>query len=100
MAASAWRNSPSERGDLQWKSSARTSISISCGAQGGSRSPVVWLLVAASPAAVRGLNFGIDFTGGTLIEVGYQQDVELDSVRSTLADGGFVVRPYSVRDPA
>ena len=27
--------------------------------------------------------------GGTLIEVGYQQDVELDSVRRALADGGF-----------
>ena len=50
---------------------------------------VVWLLVAAVALAVRGLNFGIDFTGGTLIEVGYQQDVELDSVRRALADGGF-----------
>ena len=50
---------------------------------------VAWLLVAAIALAVRGLNFGIDFTGGTLIEVGYQQDVQLDSVRQALADGGF-----------
>ncbi|MEN8174252.1 MAG: protein translocase subunit SecF, partial [Pseudomonadota bacterium] len=37
----------------------------------------------------RGLNFGVDFTGGTLIEVGYQQDVALDDVRATLEEGGF-----------
>jgi preprotein translocase subunit SecF len=50
---------------------------------------VAWLLLAAIALAVRGLNFGIDFTGGTLIEVGYQQDVQLDSVRQALAEGGF-----------
>ncbi len=50
---------------------------------------VAWLLVAAAAIAVRGLNFGIDFTGGTLIEVGYQQDVKLDTVRQALAAGGF-----------
>lgn len=31
------------------------------------------------------LNFGIDFTGGTLIEIGYQRDVALDQVRASLA---------------
>ena len=50
---------------------------------------VAWLLVAVAAIAVRGLNFGIDFTGGTLIEVGYQQDVKLDTVRQALAAGGF-----------
>jgi len=39
--------------------------------------------------AVRGLNFGIDFTGGTLIEVGYEQPQALDAVRTALRDGGF-----------
>lgn len=38
---------------------------------------------------VRGFNFGLDFTGGTLIEVVYQQPVELDEVRKTLSDAGF-----------
>ena len=33
----------------------------------------------------RQLNFGIDFTGGTLVEVGYRETVELDEVRSALA---------------
>ncbi len=39
--------------------------------------------------ATRGLNFGVDFTGGTIIEVGYPQAVELDSVRTALAAADF-----------
>ena len=39
--------------------------------------------------AVRGLNFGIDFTGGTLIELGYPEPVKLDSVRGPLEQAGF-----------
>jgi preprotein translocase subunit SecF len=38
---------------------------------------------------VRGLNLGIDFTGGVLVEVQYPQTVELDSVRSDLAEAGY-----------
>lgn len=39
--------------------------------------------------ATRGLNFGIDFTGGALVEVSYQEAVELDQVRSRLAAAGL-----------
>ena len=35
------------------------------------------------------LNFGIDFTGGTLVEVGYQQTIELEQVRELLSATGF-----------
>ena len=35
------------------------------------------------------LNFGVDFTGGTLVEVGYAQPVELESIRSALAASEF-----------
>lgn len=47
------------------------------------------LVIAAAALIIRGLTFGIDFTGGTLIEVGYQQAVETASVRSALAANGF-----------
>lgn len=48
------------------------------------------LLIIASIAslAIRGLNFGLDFTGGTLIEVGYAKPVELETVRDALERAG------------
>ena len=49
----------------------------------------VLLLVSVGTLVARGLNFGIDFTGGTLVEVGYPQAVELDEVRAALHDNGF-----------
>jgi len=47
------------------------------------------VLIAIGSVLVRGLNLGIDFTGGTLVEVGYQQAVELAKVRKVLDEGGF-----------
>lgn len=38
---------------------------------------------------VRGLNLGIEFTGGTMMEVRYPQAVNLNQVRATLETGGF-----------
>ncbi len=37
----------------------------------------------------RGLNLGVDFTGGTLIEVSYPQAVAVQSVRDALARDGY-----------
>jgi preprotein translocase subunit SecF len=50
---------------------------------------VVLLVVSVLSLAVRGLELGIDFTGGTLIEVGYQEPADIDKVRQTLTDNGF-----------
>ncbi len=47
------------------------------------------IVVAIVSLFSRGLNFGIDFTGGTLIEMGYGKPVELNQVRDKLAAGGF-----------
>lgn len=39
--------------------------------------------------AFRGFNFGIDFTGGTLIEVGYSETADLNEIRQALKNKGF-----------
>ena len=48
-------------------------------------------LIVASIAllAVRGLNLGLDFTGGTSVELEYQQAPALDNVRQTLEGAGY-----------
>lgn len=38
---------------------------------------------------MRGINWGLDFTGGTVVELGYPQPTELAGIRSALSDGGF-----------
>ena len=43
------------------------------------------LAVSVISIAVRGLNFGVDFTGGYTIEVGYEQAPDLNVIRAALA---------------
>ena len=47
------------------------------------------VVIAILSVIVRGLNLGIDFTGGTLVEVGYEKPVELERVREALGSAGF-----------
>ncbi len=39
--------------------------------------------------ATKGLNWGLDFTGGTVVEVAFEQAVELDAVRAQLDQSGL-----------
>ncbi len=47
------------------------------------------ILISVGAFAVRGLSFGIDFTGGTLLEVGYDKPADMGKIRSTLNSSGF-----------
>ncbi len=47
------------------------------------------ILVALISLVVQGLNLGLDFTGGTLIEVSYPKSVNLSEVRHALGEGGY-----------
>ena len=50
---------------------------------------IITFLVAVGSIATRGLNFGVDFTGGTVMEVNYAQPADLDKVRAALARLGL-----------
>jgi len=50
---------------------------------------VVVIVISIGAIFARGLNLGIDFTGGTLVEIGYEQAVDVESVRGALAQNGF-----------
>jgi|TARA_R100001129_G_scaffold49531_1_gene34238 preprotein translocase subunit SecF len=61
------------------------------------------LLVIASivSLSVNKLNFGLDFTGGTLLEVGFEEPADLNRVRSSLESEGFgdaVVQNYGTQE--
>lgn len=49
------------------------------------------VLVVASLVGlyVKGLNFGIDFTGGTIVEVSYDSPADIDEIRENLRTSGF-----------
>ncbi|MEO0424414.1 MAG: protein translocase subunit SecF [Pseudomonadota bacterium] len=49
------------------------------------------LLIVATIVMVvmRGINFGIDFTGGVLVEAKYPEAIELSTVRDALGNGGI-----------
>ena len=47
------------------------------------------LIISIASIGLQGLKFGIDFTGGTLIELGYEKTADLDSIRSKLSSADF-----------
>ena len=49
----------------------------------------IFLVVSISSLLIKGLNWGLDFTGGTLVELSYPNGAEIDSIRDTLRSEGF-----------
>lgn len=49
----------------------------------------ILLLASVASLAINGLRFGLDFTGGSLVEVGYEQAADLNAIRGQLTDAGF-----------
>lgn len=49
----------------------------------------VLLLISIGSLAVNGLKLGLDFTGGSLVEVGYEQPADLNRIRSQLETAGY-----------
>lgn len=50
---------------------------------------MILTLISLGSLAVKGLNFGLDFTGGTLIELAYDKPADLNQVREQLQGAGF-----------
>lgn len=61
----------------------------------------VLLVISLASLATQKLNFGIDFTGGILLEVGYPGPANLQSIRGQLAGAGYpdaVVQSFGTVD--
>jgi len=50
---------------------------------------LVLIIISIGSLATRSLNFGIDFTGGTLVEVGYPQSADIATIKTALEKGGY-----------
>jgi preprotein translocase subunit SecF len=63
---------------------------------------VILMLASIASLTINKLNFGLDFTGGTLIEVGFEEAADLAGIREVMDKNGFdeaVVQLYgSSRD--
>lgn len=47
------------------------------------------LIISIASLAINGLKLGIDFTGGTLVEVGFQNAADLNAIRTTLQENNL-----------
>src|SRR5260221_12647574 len=58
---------------------------------------LILFIASITSLSVKGLNWGLDFTGGTQIQVSYPQAADVPTVRSELDSAGFseaVVQSY------
>ncbi len=49
----------------------------------------IFLILSIGSLLVKELNYGLDFTGGTLVELSYPEEANITNIRETLVDGGF-----------
>jgi preprotein translocase subunit SecF len=49
----------------------------------------IFLIVSVSSLFLKELNYGLDFTGGTLVELSYPDSANISEIRETLVNGGF-----------
>ena len=50
---------------------------------------LILTVLGIAALAVKGLNFGLDFTGGTLIELQYEQPADLERIKRELGQAGY-----------
>lgn len=50
---------------------------------------ILLVLIAIGSLTVKQLNWGLDFTGGTLVEVHYSESADLNAIRGTLGETGY-----------
>jgi len=72
----------SEKTNIDFLSAGRRKVALALSA--------LFVVISIVSLSTRGLDFGIDFTGGILLEVGYEQPANLEEIRVILANAGFV----------
>jgi preprotein translocase subunit SecF len=70
-----------DKPNIDFLSKTRRAVALSLSA--------VLLVVSIASLFTRGLDFGIDFTGGVLLEVGYSEAANLETIRDRLSSAGY-----------
>jgi len=50
---------------------------------------ILLIIVSLGALFTKGLNMGVDFTGGTVIEIGYPEATEVEPIRTALTAAGY-----------
>ena len=50
---------------------------------------LIAICISLVSLSLRQLNWGLDFTGGSLVELSYPEEIQINEVRQTLAEAGF-----------